>query len=174
MGIEPSYLYIVHVEERETKIGISSMPRKRIGQLRCGNPNIKVQSVFECESRGHSVILEKECHLDLVNSNIFGEWFSIKPCEAEKLVQEAASRIGVSLTKIGFELKTEPKAGRPPRDPSTPAKAQRIAALLGVGRSQAHLLATQPERMSKLQRDHMALIDWLEERAIDWRRIIAP
>jgi hypothetical protein len=80
-------VYIIAGGEH-SKVGVSNDPDKRLKQLQTGNPtNLFIHEKFWFKSENKARQVEQQAHKALKKHRQAGEWFSISPVEAERVVR---------------------------------------------------------------------------------------
>jgi len=87
IAVEDSYVYLMytHTDEKQrviVKIGYSKNPKQRVGELKTGNPKVKLIAF----ARG-SRITESKLHRYFANMRTAGEWFAF-PMTKEEAIRE--------------------------------------------------------------------------------------
>jgi hypothetical protein len=109
LGFPYYAVYVIGPHKRwPMKIGFAANVATRLTTLQCAvwEP-IRVHHCFLVRSRGDAIALERRAHADLVHEEkaLNGEWFDLRPEDAEVAVEFAALGEGIDLFR-------EPPCGR--------------------------------------------------------------
>jgi Meiotically up-regulated gene 113 len=110
-------VYLMKRRDGAVKVGISCSPKSRRGQLESElGINISIDSIWAVDGIARDV--ERRAHRILRQDQIQGEWFGVEIPDAVSAVMQAASELGLAITKVeSFSSDdTEPMTIRLPRD----------------------------------------------------------
>lgn len=75
---EPCYIYVIGRKEGPVKVGISSYPTGRLGQIQTGcHFRCELLHIRKCRDRAHALHHEEIFHACHTDERLAGEWFEL-------------------------------------------------------------------------------------------------
>lgn len=105
-AITGAFVYVVRGDHHMAKIGVTTNPAARLGQLRTGSAHAIDYAYIGCTTT-NGYAIEGRAHAALAAHRRNGEWFDVSPQDAIDAIEAAAAELGTPLLRLTQEQAEE-------------------------------------------------------------------